>query len=375
MAVQQPKAKYFILQRDTKEEHSFRYLEFGLKAIASGTDFNLTMRRVQEEVQNLTMDLYGEKNLYCMRCSGPFKTHSASTAMTFYEDKSLEACTIILVPACGKGECVQYGEAQRHHYRDILVKAKGGQEMKIPSEIKLRVCNFCEKIQGQGTPKFKLCGGCAEMYYCSEECMSLSWETIHKYSCSSRKKANEENQIKINIHIRGVPTDYNSTSILPFPIAELFDAHTSAKHVPLFKSIGDQHCQLACEAVIKSGEVTACFFCKEPVGMGQYSYAMQTAILPGEFLCNLFLLCRKDRCTTMADAVGREERKEMQGVFKMLVHRDCMGCGRMQRHDESPFKSCGKCKTRYYCSVECQRKDWTQHKLGCIPIAEINKTD
>ena len=33
--------------------------------------------------------------------------------------------------------------------------------------------------------------------------------------------------------------------------------------------------------------------------------------------------------------------------------------------DNTPFK-CGKCLTVFYCSSECQRKDWKTHKATCI---------
>ena len=30
------------------------------------------------------------------------------------------------------------------------------------------------------------------------------------------------------------------------------------------------------------------------------------------------------------------------------------------------MKRCGRCGFAYYCSVECQRKDWPRHKEGCM---------
>lgn len=32
------------------------------------------------------------------------------------------------------------------------------------------------------------------------------------------------------------------------------------------------------------------------------------------------------------------------------------------------FKSCGRCKTAFYCSRECQTKDWKVHKKSCTPM-------
>src|SRR4029079_5007205 len=35
---------------------------------------------------------------------------------------------------------------------------------------------------------------------------------------------------------------------------------------------------------------------------------------------------------------------------------------------ESASEHCSKCKRVYYCSRECQTKDWTKHKLECKKI-------
>ncbi|KAJ7451774.1 hypothetical protein B0H11DRAFT_2075076 [Mycena galericulata] len=40
------------------------------------------------------------------------------------------------------------------------------------------------------------------------------------------------------------------------------------------------------------------------------------------------------------------------------------------------LKQCGRCKCASYCSVECQRKNWTRHKLVCkYNMAQIELTD
>jgi hypothetical protein len=40
----------------------------------------------------------------------------------------------------------------------------------------------------------------------------------------------------------------------------------------------------------------------------------------------------------------------------------CNCCGKSGK-----LVKCGRCKTTYYCDVECQKKDWTLHKPRCIP--------
>ena len=42
------------------------------------------------------------------------------------------------------------------------------------------------------------------------------------------------------------------------------------------------------------------------------------------------------------------------------------GCSRRTPATESRMKLCGKCKTNYYCSADCQREDWPSHRSCCI---------
>lgn len=47
-------------------------------------------------------------------------------------------------------------------------------------------------------------------------------------------------------------------------------------------------------------------------------------------------------------------------------------CFRCQRHpgpDGEPLKRCGRCRARHYCSTECQRNDWANHKNECSILA------
>jgi hypothetical protein len=53
------------------------------------------------------------------------------------------------------------------------------------------------------------------------------------------------------------------------------------------------------------------------------------------------------------------------------AHRDrgfdnlaCGHCGKVQ----SENMACSKCKAVYYCSKECQRADWKEHKIKCKPV-------
>lgn len=46
----------------------------------------------------------------------------------------------------------------------------------------------------------------------------------------------------------------------------------------------------------------------------------------------------------------------------------CGGCGAKETPDGNQLLSCGACKTRKYCSKECQKKQWKVHKGDCAEL-------
>lgn len=40
-------------------------------------------------------------------------------------------------------------------------------------------------------------------------------------------------------------------------------------------------------------------------------------------------------------------------------------CGYCDKEKKNKLKKCSRCKVYYYCSKECQKKDWPRHKLQC----------
>lgn len=48
--------------------------------------------------------------------------------------------------------------------------------------------------------------------------------------------------------------------------------------------------------------------------------------------------------------------------------KSCNKCGKMNN-----LKKCGRCNKVLYCSVDCQRSDWKQHKKTCIMMHILNQ--
>lgn len=43
----------------------------------------------------------------------------------------------------------------------------------------------------------------------------------------------------------------------------------------------------------------------------------------------------------------------------------CANCSKVQEDGAAPLKRCSWCRTTHYCSKDCQKADWKEHKKGC----------
>lgn len=81
----------------------------------------------------------------------------------------------------------------------------------------------------------------------------------------------------------------------------------------------------------------------------------------------------------LADEEDIEKRRVAKELLTgVLINRkeSCNTCFVLQERkgDEYSLKKCSKCHCAWYCSVECQRKDWPQHKQVCFSETAENKT-
>ncbi|KIJ38401.1 hypothetical protein M422DRAFT_259068 [Sphaerobolus stellatus SS14] len=70
---------------------------------------------------------------------------------------------------------------------------------------------------------------------------------------------------------------------------------------------------------------------------------------------------------------GKEWLANRKTTFK-TNHNESKGCRQCEaRSTQKPLFKCSRCKHIYYCSRECQRKDWPTHKESCNDIADCLK--
>ncbi|KAI5362517.1 Putative Zinc finger, MYND-type [Septoria linicola] len=86
-------------------------------------------------------------------------------------------------------------------------------------------------------------------------------------------------------------------------------------------------------------------------------------------------------CSTKADIRPELFRNEAATLLAVLgggknitvKHGDdvCGGCGSKKKADGSPLLACSKCQKRHYCSAQCQKTEWKEHKKTCqVPKQE-----
>ncbi|TID25971.1 ASTRA-associated protein 1 [Venturia nashicola] len=76
-----------------------------------------------------------------------------------------------------------------------------------------------------------------------------------------------------------------------------------------------------------------------------------------------------------AGMIRHTGRKIPQGfvqleMVEVLVPKEelikiCGGCGVWEEVDQPRFSRCMRCKSKHYCSKDCQKNDWTTHKGLC----------
>lgn len=70
--------------------------------------------------------------------------------------------------------------------------------------------------------------------------------------------------------------------------------------------------------------------------------------------------CGLQKCNRGIRKAIQETLKELTPANKIMKVQTCVGCSAVGQ-----FKICSGCKSRYYCSEECQKADWPKHKEAC----------
>ena len=115
-----------------------------------------------------------------------------------------------------------------------------------------------------------------------------------------------------------------------------------------------------CKNICENKEICCRICCKRPED--NFNESKLTCIDLDNFSgkCNtsgLILICSHE-CELELNKICRQAQRNGEPVRKV-----CASCRRKSTNGE--MNKCGKCKTIYYCSKECQVADWNKHKKYC----------
>lgn len=145
-------------------------------------------------------------------------------------------------------------------------------------------------------------------------------------------------------------------------MAECNSCHQKAP-VKLGIAAGDGAAHNFCEKCCDRGEAFAgesplCIVCGKAADP-RFTHRLSFVKLPGKPT-----FCKTTCSAQCYGTVMRIAEQSQKGAYivNCVCGKDITGSGPASR------LRCARCKTAYYCSRECQKKDWKAHKLMCAPF-------
>jgi hypothetical protein len=109
-------------------------------------------------------------------------------------------------------------------------------------------------------------------------------------------------------------------------------------------------CSKGCQAVWKLTEPQGCLVCHAPCASSKWYLAVRFAGAGGAM--------------TVQAACSRDCHENVRAVKldTFDLEYTCRLCGKSSKEK---MPRCSKCRFTFYCSQDCQKKDWPKHKLVC----------
>jgi hypothetical protein len=92
------------------------------------------------------------------------------------------------------------------------------------------------------------------------------------------------------------------------------------------------------------------------------------------FTCNFETAHENANSVEEAKILAKQQSKTTYGNHFYATQHVCETCGRAEyKQLANSMKACSRCKSVYYCSVDCQKADWSKHKQACKLFANARK--
>ena len=111
-------------------------------------------------------------------------------------------------------------------------------------------------------------------------------------------------------------------------------------------------------------EQKSCRVCAAVVGTGGVARLLHCGRCQSEPYCSTRCQ-RKDWPTHKLVCFTSEEKKQRRAIKQQTTVKDCAVCSKTTASTGAKLKSCALCRGVRYCSSECQKADWPNHKLTC----------
>ncbi|GFH48325.1 hypothetical protein CTEN210_04801 [Chaetoceros tenuissimus] len=125
-----------------------------------------------------------------------------------------------------------------------------------------------------------------------------------------------------------------------------------------------------CAACNKEGAVLRCVPCRD-AGVDVFFCDRECQV---KLWKTHKLVCKK---TSNGDLPTASKETKAEGEEGLRLYEEssaCTNCMKTHADIGSKLSVCSKCKSAYYCSRECQVKDWPKHKRMCKHYCEVTKS-
>lgn len=183
-----------------------------------------------------------------------------------------------------------------------------------------------------------LCSGCGDKHYCSTECEKKDWN-VHRFDCSFVKRDNEE------------------------VCSRCKESKPYYKHTWKSCNRTARLCSDKCKSDTKLVELLTplgCAVCSNEITLGNYDFYVHEE---HRQLVESKLILYEVTTLTCSYECRKKCLSKLKKVNKMCV------CGKIA-DEKQKFKKCSRCEYIFYCSTECQEKDWPTHKDMCNSTRE-----
>jgi hypothetical protein len=233
--------------------------------------------------------------------------------------------------------------------------------------VRIKCCTACKKDEG----KLRLCGGCGLVYYCSVDCQRNDRKK-HAMTCFEIVRPPETDETKHPLVYALYCWRDDRMGLVAMPkFLIMVDKADAVKDVvvgkldKLYESLG------LSDLTTLEGWSRQCFCGSHPITApfvkDSHFYMVLGDAAGKVHRLSLFFAytCQDIRC--IAGWIGVSQRICDEAQEANRIVRICAMCHFIPQRTMS---KCSICMHAYYCSIECQKKDWKEHRKICVPHSQ-----